>query len=475
MDKQKRLVIIALMLVTFLAAFEGTVVSTAMPTIANDLDGYSLISWIFSAYLLTSAIFIPIYGKVSDMIGRKKILTVGIIIFLIGTTLSGFSQTMVYLIISRSIQGVGAGAILTLTYTIIGDLFETSEKIKIQGWLSTIWGVSSLLGPFLGGLILAKLTWHWIFFVNIPFGLAGIYMINKNLKENIEKKKVAIDFIGIILLSISITSLLFGFLELSNIYLLSIYLIIFIISLIGFIIAEGRVKDPLVPFNIFNKPSIIANVLGFIVSMIIIAIQTYMPIYTQDVLGYSPLASGLFLAPLSFAWFLSSFILAKTLIKYGERICIFVAIIILLLTLIVLNFLNLSTPIYILIVTMFIMGFGFGGIINSTLIVVQNSVEPSERGVSISTLNLIRTIGQTVGVSIFGGILNSEVAKYFSSKGYSGVTINDLSSTNNIFNLTIEQIKDGFLFGVHNIFVILIVLGIICVFFGIFIPKRKVL
>ena len=380
---------------------------------------------------------------------------------------------MIYLIISRSIQGIGAGAILTITYTIVGDLFETSEKIKIQGWLSTVWGVSSLLGPFLGGLILAKLTWHWIFFVNIPFGLAGIYMLNKNFKEVVNKKKVSIDFLGIIFLSISITSLLFAFLELSNLYLLSIYLIIFVVALIAFIIAERKVSDPLVPFNIFNRPSIIANILGFIVSMIIIAIQTYMPIYTQDVLGYSPLASGLFLAPLSLAWFISSFILAKTLVRYGEKICIFTAIIILLLTLIVLNFLNISTPISILIVTMFIMGFGFGGIINSILIVVQNAVDSSQRGVSISTLNLIRTIGQTVGVSIFGGILNTEVARYFISKGYLGVTINNLSSTNNIFNLTASQIKNGFLFGVHNIFVILIILGLICVLFGIFIPRKK--
>lgn len=240
MEKQKKLVVVALMLVTFLAAFEGTVVSTAMPTIARDLNGYNLISWIFSAYLLTSAVSTPIYGKLSDLFGRKKIITIGILIFLVGTTLSGLSRDMVQLIIFRAIQGLGSGAILTLTYTIIGDLFDTSEKAKMQGFLSTVWGVASILGPFVGGAILAKLSWHWIFFVNIPFGLIGMYMINKYFHEKVVKRKASIDYLGSLFLTIAIVALLFSCLESHNTKLLTGLIIVSIVSIIIFCIVESK-------------------------------------------------------------------------------------------------------------------------------------------------------------------------------------------------------------------------------------------
>lgn len=151
LDNKKRNIVTAIMVSMFLAAFEGTVVTTAMPTIASDLNGFKLISWVFSAYLLTSAITTPIYGKLSDLYGRKNTLSIGIIIFIVGSSLCGMSQTMSQLIIFRAIQGVGAGAILTVTYTIVGDVFNLSEKAKVQGWLSTVWGIASLIGPFIGG------------------------------------------------------------------------------------------------------------------------------------------------------------------------------------------------------------------------------------------------------------------------------------------------------------------------------------
>lgn len=472
MDKKKRNVVIALMLVTFLAAFEGTVVSTAMPTIAEDLNGYALISWVFSAYLLTSAISTPIYGKLSDLFGRKKILSIGIIIFLIGTTLSGFSQTMVYLIISRSIQGLGAGAILTLTYTIIGDLFSVSEKAKMQGWLSTIWGIASVAGPFVGGAILFRLSWHWIFFVNIPFGLIGIYMLNANLKETVIKRKVNIDYAGVLFLTIAIVALLFACLENSNIEYFTTFIIITIISIIIFYFIEKKAQEPLVPFNIFTKPIILSNLVCFLVSMILIAIQSYLPIYTQDVLGYNPLISGLFLAPISFTWFLSSFVLAKTIPKYGDKKNIIVATIIIILGLIAVYFLNLSNPIALLIIAMLILGFGFGGIMTTVIIVAQEAVQPNEIGVSTSTTTLIRTLGQTIGVSIFGSVLNLGISNHFKSLGLSYITPSNLDKAHDLFHIPLEEVQVGFFSGVHNIFIILLIIAVICFIFSLLIPKK---
>ncbi|MGL4849028.1 MAG: MDR family MFS transporter [Clostridium sp.] len=472
MNKEKKLVVIALMLVTFLAAFEGTVVSTAMPTIARDLNGYNLISWIFSAYLLTSAVSTPIYGKLSDLFGRKKIITIGIIIFLVGTTLSGLSTSMVELIIFRAIQGLGAGAILTLTYTIIGDLFETSEKAKMQGFLSTVWGVASILGPFVGGAILAKLSWHWIFFVNIPFGLVGMYMINRHFHEKVVKREATIDYLGSIFLTIAIVALLFSCLETGDIKLLVSLLIVSIVSFVIFCIIEAKAKEPIVPKKIFTKTTIIMNIVCFIASVILISIQSYMPIYTQNVLGYSPLISGLFLAPMSLAWFMTSFILAKTLPKYGEKVIIIVAIIILVVAMGIVELLGINTNIIVLIIAMFIIGFGFGGVMNTSIIVVQEAVEQRDIGVSTSTTTLIRTLGQTIGVAIFGAVMNSAVTRHFSSTGINGVTPDNLSPTNNIFHLSIEQIKSGFFAGVHSIFFILFIVAIITIIFALILPRK---
>ncbi|RDC49178.1 MFS transporter, partial [Acinetobacter sp. RIT592] len=210
MSKKKRNIIIAIMVSMFLAAFEGTVVTTAMPTIAKSLNGYNLMSWVFSSYLLTSAVSTPIYGKMSDLYGRKKMLSIGIVIFLIGSALCGFSQSMIQLIAFRAIQGIGAGSILTVTYTIVGDVFDLEERSKVQGCLSTVWGVSSLLGPFIGGFFIDYLSWHWIFFINIPFGILSIFLLNKNFEEKLSNNNPKIDYLGSIFLTISIVSILLG-------------------------------------------------------------------------------------------------------------------------------------------------------------------------------------------------------------------------------------------------------------------------
>ena len=472
-ENNKTKIVVALMLTMFLAAFEGTVVSTAMPTIARDLNGYKLISWVFSAYLLTSAVSTPIYGKLSDLLGRKKVLIVGVIIFLVGTLVSGLSQTMVQLIISRAIQGLGAGSIITLTYTIIGDLYDVSGSAKIQGLLSTIWGVASILGPFIGGVILLKLTWHWIFFVNIPFGLLGIFMISRYFHEEVHPQKIKIDYFGTLFLNISIVALLFASLESSDKKYLVGCLILAIISFIIFIIIEKKVEEPIIPFDIFNKISVFANIISFLVAILIIVIQSYMPLYTQNVLGYSPIISGLFLAPISISWFTSSFILAKFLKKFDAKYAIIISAIFVCVAVGLIVMLKISTSVIVLILAMFIIGFGFGGIMNSTIIISQISVSEERKGVSTSTMNLIRTIGQTLGVSILGSILNTGITSHFNEKGISNVTSNILGSAANPLHFTKLDIEKGFYSGLHLVFLSLLILAILALLISIISPKIK--
>ena len=293
MDKTKQKIAFSFLIAIFLAAFEGVVVSTAAPVIVKSLHNFKMISWIFSIFLLTSAISTPIYGKLADLYGRKRIFMIGISIFLFGSLLAGLSQTMHQLIIFRGIQGIGAGAIFTIGFTMIGDIFTLEERSIIQGAISTIWGIAGLVGPLLGGFLIDYLSWQWIFFINIPFGLLSVYILAKFVHEQKPATNPKIDYLGAILLSIAIGSLLYGVMSLDeNFYLGVILLVITLISSILFYIQEARTSEPIVPLFILNKSSIIVNIITFISSFILIACSVYLPLHIQSIMGYSATIAG---------------------------------------------------------------------------------------------------------------------------------------------------------------------------------------
>ena len=468
MDSRKKNILIALMVAMFLGAVEGTVVTTAIPTIAKALNGFEIISWVFSLYLLTSAISTPIFGKLADLYGRKNMLSLGILIFILGSFLCGFSETMLELIFFRAIQGIGAGAIFTITYTIVGDIFSVSEMAKVQGWLGTVWGVASLAGPLVGGILIEYFSWKWIFFINIPFGILCIILLQRNLNENLEKKEISIDFIGIMVLSSAIITILIGSLvsgKDSNGYFISFikYIIVTIVLLIVFYFVEKKSKEPVIHFDIFSKSGTIVNLISFFASAILIAINVYMPIYFQNILGLNPTISGLVLAPMSISWLLSSVILAKAIPKYGERIIMEISTLILLISSIFLYTMGIKTNINLAMLYTFIMGFGFGSSFTILTILVQVSVDFKKRGTATAVNSLIRTLGQTIGIGIFGSLFNLYIVRYFYSIGIKGVLPDSLYSKSGINSaFTIGQIKGSLNASLHIIFMILIIVSIIC-------------
>lgn len=412
MDSRKQKIVIALMVAMFLAAFEGTVVAIAIPTIVKELNGFELVSWVFSLYLLTSAVSTPIYGKLSDLYGRKNILSLGIVIFLVGSFACGLSQNMFHLIISRGVQGLGAGAIFTVTFTIVGDIFTFAERTKVQGWLSTVWGIASLAGPFLGGFLIDNLSWNWIFFINIPFGILSILIIQHNLDETREKKQHKIDYAGALALSSAIVVLLYGILAGDHTWQVNkiVSSVVLTVILLGvFYFIEKNADEPIVPFEIFSRETNVVSLMSFFVSVIIIVITVYVPIYIQNVLGFNATVSGLAMAPMSFAWLSTAFLLAKTLPKYGERIVAGVSAVILLVSCMLLTTLSAKTHLLQILVYTTMLGFGFGGVFNTLTIMVQESVGYDKRGTAIAFNSLIRTLAQTIGVSIFGSILNMNI------------------------------------------------------------------
>lgn len=477
MESKKRNIVIAVMVAMFLAAVEGTVVTTAVPTIVKDLNGFELISWVFSMYLLTSAITTPIYGKLSDLYGRKNTLSIGIIIFLIGSFLCGLSQSMQALIAFRALQGIGAGAIFTVTYTIVGDVFTLSERAKVQGWLSTVWGIASLVGPFFGGFLIDTLSWHWIFFINIPFGILSIVLIQKNLNEDFEKKKHKIDYAGTVTLTVAIMALLYGFLsggKNNSLYstTMSVCILTTIVFLIAFYFVEKRVEEPIIPFEIFTKTNIIINIISFLASCFLIAIDVYMPFYMQNVLGFGATVSGVSMAPMSIAWLLSSVILGKAIIKYGERVIIGVSSLILVVGSLLLTTLTVNSPLPLVILYVSITGLGFGGCFTTLTIVVQTSVDYNMRGAATASNSLVRTLGQTIGISVFGSILNLSIVNYFSKIGISGVDPGNLYSASALTSqISVQQIKESLNSGLHALFVFLILINVISLILSFTLPS----
>lgn len=305
---KKPFVLAAVMLAMFMAAIEATIVATAMPAIVGDLGGFTRYSWVFSSYLLMNAVTVLIYGKLSDLYGRKPILTIGIIIFLIGSILCGFAESMTMLIVFRFIQGFGAGAVMPIASTIVGDIYTIEERAKIQGYLSSVWGISAILGPAIGGILVQYVSWQYVFWINVPLGILAIIGISLFLHEKVEKKKHQIDFQGAFLLTVAISALMILLVEGGTnwawnspqvLSLLAVTLIAFPL----FVFQERRASEPMMPFSIWKERSIfIANMTSLTTGVMLIGISSFLPAFVQGVMEQPPIVAGFTLTTMSIGW-----------------------------------------------------------------------------------------------------------------------------------------------------------------------------
>lgn len=472
MDMTKKKIAGAFLIAIFLAAFEGVVVSTAAPVIVKSLHNFEMISWIFSLYLLTSAISTPIYGKLADLYGRKRMLIIGIIIFLTGSTLCGLSQNMYQLIAFRAIQGSGAGAIMTICFTMIGDIFTLDERSVVQGAISTVWGVAGLVGPLLGGFLIDFLSWHWIFFINIPFGILCIYILSKYVHEAKPTKQPKIDYLGAILLSIVIGSFLYGVMDINENLNTSLLLFaICVISAIAFYFQETKSSEPIVPLFILNKDSIVISIITFAVSFILISNSVYMPLHIQTLMGYNATIAGLSLVTVSVAWFMCSVSLATLMKKFDAKYIVMGASAILIMSSYFLTSLDINTSIWIVPLIAFPFGFGFSGTLNTLIFIVQDSVKYEQRGAAVGLNMLTRTIAQAIGVAVLGAVINIYTTDFIASQGLS-------LTMQNLYDNTLTQyhdiLKQALLFALHHVYYISIALAVCCLALACFVPKYQV-
>lgn len=419
------LVLVSVMLAMFVGAVEATIVTTAMPAIVSDLGGFARYSWVFSAYLLMSTVTVLIYGKLADLFGRKPILFVGLTFFLVGSILCGLAESMEQLIAFRFLQGLGAGAVMPIATTIVGDIYSTEERAKIQGYLSSVWGISAVTGPVIGGLIVQYLDWKYVFWVNVPLGLLAMLGVALFLHEPVRSQRVSIDYKGAILLTFSLSLLLFWLVESGNTFqrLSFISLVIVsggILAFLLFIQVEKKAIDPMMPFTIWKNPIIFyANIVSLTTGVILIGISSYLPTYVTGVMEQPAIIAGFTLTAVSIGWPIASSVAGHLLIRYGPFLVSFVGGVSLVLGATLFVFMNATSGPLWAAVASFFTGIGMGLTSTSFIVTIQSAVPREMRGVATAANMFMRNFGNTVGAALFGGILNGVLAFQFTKSNVS--------------------------------------------------------
>ena len=406
-------ILIALMLSTGLVAIDSTIVATAVPSIVQDIGGFASFPWLFSAYLLAQAVSVPVYAKLSDVVGRKPIILIGIGLFLLGSILCGVAWSMPALIAFRVLQGLGAGAVQPVAITIAGDIYTLTERAKVQGYLASVWAVSSVVGPTLGGVFSALGFWRGIFFVNIPLCLLAGWMLLRTFHENVERTKHRVDYLGAGLLTVALTLIILGALEGGQAWgwTSAISVAVFTggaLLFAAFILVERRAAEPVLPPWVISRRLLATTALiSFGVGAVMLGLTSYVPTFLEGALSTSPILAGLALAALTIGWPIIASQSGRFYIRQGFRKTALIGITITVIGTAVLA-LTAATPNVLLVAaSCFIVGLGLGLVATPTLIAAQSSVYWNERGVVTGTNLFARSIGSSIGVAVFGAVANA--------------------------------------------------------------------
>lgn len=407
------------MMAMFLGSLDQTVVSTAMPRIMADLGGFSHYTWVTTAYLVTSTIMMPVIGRLTDMYGRKGFYIAGIAIFLVGSVLSGLSQTLTQLIIFRAIQGIGGGIMMANAFIVIGDLFPPAERGKYQGMTTAVFGLSSVIGPTLGGFLTDNLSWHWIFYINIPLGIPIMLLFIRYFPHiRPAARKHQVDILGLMTLTVSVVTLMLGLTWAGVEYdwvspQIIITLTIAAVMAVLFVIVESRAPEPIIPLALFrNRIFSLTMVIVFIAGFGMFGAIVFVPLYFQGVLGRSATSSGSFLVPMMLAMTVASLLSGQALSRLGGhyRIQGLIGMAIMATGVFLLSQMTVETPHTHAIFNIILVGLGIGTALPLLTIAVQNAVPYRVMGIATSSVQFFRSIGATLGLAVFGSVMASRFA-----------------------------------------------------------------
>jgi EmrB/QacA subfamily drug resistance transporter len=421
-ERTRRLAFSAILLTTLLAALDQSIVSTALPRIVGDLGGFSDLSWVVSAYLLASTVTIPLYGKLSDLYGRRLLFTVAITIFLAGSVLCGLASSMGELIAFRALQGLGAGGLIPLAQASIGDLFSPRERGRYQGYVSSMWGIAAVTGPLAGGTLTDAISWRWIFYVNLPLGIVALAVVIRTLGHTANREH-RIDYAGAATLGLSLGAILIACAWSGTTYPMTSPQVVvpFLAGILGlgaFALIERRAAEPIIPITLLrNRIFVTAGVGYFVVGALLFAVTIYIPLYLQDVRGNSPTISGLTTMSYTIGWVVASMISGRLITRTGRyRIfpllgtsCAAAGVALLILV-------GPSTGRIELCAMLVLGGVGMGMTVAPYIVAVQNTIGPQLFGTATATLNLVRAIGASLAVSVLGALLASRARSFLASR-----------------------------------------------------------
>ena len=419
MSRNKILMLTAgIMLSLFLASMESTVVATAMPTIVGQLGGLEHYSWVFSAYMLTSTTTVPLYGKISDLYGRRKLYVAAMAIFLLGSILSGQAHSMTQLILARGLQGIGAGGIMPLAFIMIGEMFTLQERARMQGFFSGVWGVSSIVGPLLGGFLVDQLSWRWVFYINVVPGILAAALVALAWRDQLHGHgRPVVDFAGSALLTAGVVALLLGLMEYgtSSSWMLIAAAVALFAALLW---VEQRAADPVLPLHLFRDKLFAVSITHAVLTgWAMFGSISFIPLFVQSVLGTSATQAGFTIAPMLLGWVTASIIGTRLLLKVGYRRLAILGTSLLVIGAFLMSRVGATTGQPLLMFFVTLMGVGMGFSIPPFLIAVQTTVERRYLGTATSTIQFSRSIGGTIGVTVMGAALSARLISNLSASG----------------------------------------------------------
>ena len=416
-------VLLGVMLSTALVALDATIIATAIPSIVRDLGGFSQFPWLFSIYLLTQAVTVPLYGKLADLVGRRPVLFFGIATFLVGSVLCGVAWSMSTLIIARAVQGIGAGAVLPMTITVVGDLYSVAERARVQGYIASVWGASSVIGPTLGGLFAEYLTWRWIFFINLPIGALAAWMLARSFHEQVQRRQHRLDLAGAAVLTTGCSLVILGLLEggVAWDWGSPISLAVFTLgslALVAVPFVERRAAEPVLPLWLFSRRTLVGgNAAAIVIGVVLIGLVSYVPTYVQGVLGTGALVAGLAVAAMTMGWPITAALSGRLYLRIGFRDTALLGSVVTVAGAVLVALLGPASSVWSVALACFVVGAGLGLASAPTIVAVQSAVGWEQRGVATATNMFCRNVGSAIGVAVFGAIANATIARSLADPG----------------------------------------------------------
>jgi EmrB/QacA subfamily drug resistance transporter len=472
----RRLVLAAVMMAIFMAAIDISIVATAMPTIVAELGGFHLFSWTFAAYLLAQAVTIPIYGRLADLYGRKRVFFAGASLFLIGSTLCGLAWGMVPLVLFRGLQGAGAGAIQPIATTIVGDIYGPAERARVQGYISGVWGVAAVIGPTLGAFLVEHASWSLVFWINLPIGAATFVMFSRFLHEHQEPRRHRIDYLGSVLMVLGAGGVMLALMQIGNsgeVVTIAALAAVGAVALAALAAHERSAAEPLLPLHLWrNRVVTVGCLAGFANGALMMSLSAFLPTYVQGAMGRSPTAAGLALAASSVSWTFASIASGRLMIRTSYRLAAGIGGVCLVAGGLVLMTLDPSDSLLWVGTGALLNGVGMGFCNTAFIVSTQASVGWNERGMATSSMMFMRMVGSSVGAALFGAIVNVGIHRQLPEAGNSVNRLMQPAARETLDPDQLARLTEAIASSVHIVYVIAGLIAVLSLGLALALPAR---